>query len=181
MERCLGDLNFDATLVYLEDIIVFAPSFEGQLQRLEHVLSRLQQHWLKVKPQKCHVFRTQIEYLGHVVSAEGVRPSQEKIVVVQDWPTPKTVKDMQAFLGLTGYFRSFVKNFTCIVNPLLELLKGVPASAKDRVVQWGERQEEAFQTLKLTLTEATVLAYSDFTQPFILHTDWTFPRKEKSE
>ncbi|XP_073424115.1 uncharacterized protein [Dendrobates tinctorius] len=158
MERCLGDLNFEATLIYLDDITVFAPLFAEHLRRLEQVLSRLQQHGLKVKTQKCQLFHTQIEYLGHVVSAEGVRPSRAKIAAVQDWPTPKTVKGVQAFLGLTRYCRCFVKNFTHIVNPLLELLKGVLSSARNSTVQWGEQQEEVFQALKLALTGALVLA-----------------------
>ncbi|XP_077112542.1 uncharacterized protein LOC143767906 [Ranitomeya variabilis] len=145
--------------------------FEEHLQRLDQVLSHFPRHGLKVKPQKCHLFHTQIEYLGQVVSAKGVRPSREKISAVQDWPTQKTVKVVRAFLGLTGYYRQSVKNFTRIMNPLLELLKGVPSHAKNRTIPWGERQEKAFQALKVALTEAPVLAYGDFSQPFILHTD----------
>ncbi|XP_073399736.1 uncharacterized protein [Dendrobates tinctorius] len=128
-------------------------------------------HGLKVKPQKCHLFRKQVEYWVHVVSAEGVRPAREKISAVQDWPTPKAVKDFRGFLGLTGYYRRFVKNFTHIANLLLELLKGVPFGAKNRTIQWGDSQEKAFRVLKMALTEAPKLTYTDFSRRFILHTD----------
>ncbi|XP_069584428.1 uncharacterized protein [Ranitomeya imitator] len=124
-----------------------------------------------MKPQKCHLFRTEIEYLGDVVSADGVRPSQEKITAVKEWPTPKTVKDVCAFLGLTGYFRRFEKDFTRLANPLQELVRGVPYCDKNRNIQWGNHQEEVFLALKKALTEAPMLAYTDFTQPLILHTD----------
>ncbi|XP_073410329.1 uncharacterized protein [Dendrobates tinctorius] len=131
----------------------------------------LQKHELRVKPSKCHLFRTQIEYVGHVVSAENVRPSHKKIAAVQDCLVPRTVKDVRAFWGFTGYYQRFVKDFTHIVNPLLELMKGVPSGAKKQEIQWGERQEKVFQALKVALTEAPVLAYAEFSLPFILHTD----------
>ncbi|XP_077137938.1 uncharacterized protein LOC143804086 [Ranitomeya variabilis] len=151
------------------DNIAYTPTFKEHLRRLEQVLSRLQSHGLKVRPQKCHLFCKQIDYLGHVVSSEAVRPAREKVAAVQEWPTPMTVKDVQAFLSLTGYYRRFMKNFAHLANPLLKLLKGVPAGSKNRTIQWGSSQEEASRTLKMALTEAPILAYADFLQPFILH------------
>ncbi|XP_069599222.1 uncharacterized protein [Ranitomeya imitator] len=143
------------------------PTFEEHLQRLEQVLSRQQKYGLRVKPQKCHLLCTKIEYLGKVVSAEGVRPSQDKIAAVQKWPTPKTVKDVHAFLGLTGHFRRFVEDFTRLANPFQVMLREVSSCTKSKNIRWGKRQEEAFLALKKALTEAPMLAYADFTQPFI--------------
>ncbi|XP_073429286.1 uncharacterized protein [Dendrobates tinctorius] len=146
-------------------------TFEEYLRRLEQVLSWLQSHGLKVKPQKCHFLCNKIEYLGHFVSSEGEDGSCEKIAGVQEWPTPTTVKDVWAFLGFTGYYRRVMKNCTCLANPLLELLKGVPSGLKNLAIQWGSSQEEAFRALKMALTETPILAYADFSMPFILHND----------
>lgn len=171
MEHCLGELNFESILIYLDDVVVHAPTFEEHLRRLRQVLSRLRAHGLKIKPRKCHLFQTSLEYLGHIVSAEGVRPAESKIEAVSKWPQPKTVREVKAFLGLAGYYRRFIKGFAKIAGPLHELLRGTAQGPKTRPISWGLPQQQAFDELKRTLISAPILAYAQYDKPFILYTD----------
>ncbi|XP_075141571.1 uncharacterized protein LOC142217277 [Leptodactylus fuscus] len=171
MEHCLGELNFESILIYLDDVIVHAPTFEEHLRRLRQVLSRLRAHGLKIKPRKCHLFQTSIEYLGHEVSAEGVRPADSKVEAVSKWPQPKTLREVRAFLGLAGYYRRFIKGFAKIAGPLHELLRGTSQGPKTRPISWGPPQQQAFDELKKALTSAPILAFAQFDRPFILYTD----------
>ena len=88
MERCLGDMNLTELLIYLDDILLFSPSFDVHLETLDKVLSRLGKFGLKVKGKKCDLFRTEVNYLGHVVSAEGISVDKDKVQKVLDWPVP---------------------------------------------------------------------------------------------
>ncbi|XP_073514011.1 uncharacterized protein [Phyllobates terribilis] len=132
------------------------------------MLERLQRHGLKIKPRKCHLFKWEIEYLGHTVSSAGVHPTAEKVAAVQKWPTPTNLRELRAFLGLAGCYRQFIKDFTKIAVQLNKLLRGTARGAKRQPIQWGPRQEEAFQALKMALTDGPILAYADFSQPFML-------------
>ncbi|CAN2387827.1 Reverse transcriptase (RNA-dependent DNA polymerase), partial [Pristimantis euphronides] len=171
MEHCLGDLNFESVLIYLDDVVVFGETFEDHLQRLRQVLQRLRDHGLKIKPKKCQLFRRRIEYLGHVITPEGVQPAVSKIEAIQEWPQPRTLREVRAFLGLAGYYRRFIPKFAHRVGPLNELMRGTAGGPKNRPIQWGSRQEEAFKDVKAALTNAPTLAYARFDTPFLLHTD----------
>ncbi|PIK54529.1 hypothetical protein BSL78_08547 [Apostichopus japonicus] len=130
MEACLGDMNYESVLLYLDDIIVFSEDFPSHLQRLGNVLDRLSKHGLKAKPSKCHLLQKEVHYLGHVVSAEGISTEPEKCAVIKDWPTPASVSDVRCFLGMAGFYRRFIKDFSKIAGPLYELTskpkKGYP-------------------------------------------------------
>ena len=183
MERCMGDLNLKECLIFLDDILIFSESFMEHLERLEAVFSRLDQHGLKLKGSKCEFFKASVNYLGHVVSQEGVKTDPEKIEALASWPEPHNIKTLRSFLGFTGYYRRFIKDYAKIVKPLNDLLVGhstyYEESAngkrkKKRKVApwiWEESQRIAFQTLKEKLSSPPVLAYADFSKPFILHTD----------
>jgi hypothetical protein len=106
----------------------------------------------------------QVEYLGHIIKGEGVSTDPAKISAVADWVAPTSVKQLRSFLGLTGYYRRFIKNYGLICRPLYDLLKKVP-------FLWTETQEAAFCTLKQALISAPVLALPNFSQPFVLETD----------
>lgn len=165
MDLILADLQWTTCLVYLDDIIVFGRSFQEHLTRLDGVLRKLRQANLKVKPSKCNLFSTQVHYLGHVISAEGVMPDPAKVEAVRAWPVPKSQTEVQSFVGLASYYRRFVKGFADIARPLHQLVE------KGRRFQWTDHCQGAFDQLKANLITAPVLAYPDPNKPFILDTD----------
>ncbi|CAN2387656.1 Reverse transcriptase (RNA-dependent DNA polymerase) [Pristimantis euphronides] len=171
MEHCLGDLNFESVLIYLDDVVVFGSSFEDHLQKLRQVLGRLRDHGLKIKPNKCQLLQQRIEYLGHVVTPEGVLPAESKVEAIQKWPRPNTLRELRAFLDLAGYYRRFIPKFAHRTEALNELLRGTAQGPKTRPISWGPRQQEAFEDIKMVLTSAPVLAYARFDSPFLLYTD----------
>lgn len=118
-----------------------------------------------VKMSKCDFAKQQISYLGHVISDKGVSTDPSKINAVVNWPTPSNVKEVRGFLGLTGYYRKFIKSYGIISKPLTELLR------KGVVYVWNPLAQEAFKTLKQALTTAPVLALPDFSVPFEIDTD----------
>ena len=179
MERCMGDLNLYDCLIYLDDIIIFSSTFEDHLCHLEAVFSRLKQHNLKLKASKCEFLKSEVKYLGHVVSEDGVKTDPEKIDALKTWPIPKDVKEVRAFLGFTGYYRRFIRNYASIARPLNDLLIGHCTNTKGKRKPrqkpsdfiWTERQQQAFALLIEQLTNPPILAYADYHLPFKLHTD----------
>ena len=181
MERCMGELNLRECLIFLDDILIFSDTFEEHIKRIEAVFSRLHEHGLKLKPSKCEFFKGSVSYLGHVVSANGVETDPEKIKALSEWPVPHNVKTLRSFLGFTGYYRRYVKDYARIVKPLNDLLIGHPTN-KQAVAemkkkkkcspwQWGPAQQNAFETIKSKLSSPPILAYADFSKPFIVHID----------
>ena len=108
--------------------MVFSSTFEEHVQRLEAVFERLQVNNLKLKASKCEFFKREVTYLGHVVSAEGIKTDPSKTEAVQTWPVPKTVKEVRMFPGFTGYYRRFIKGYASIARPLNDLLVGHPTN-----------------------------------------------------
>ena len=165
MEVVLSGLNWKTLLVYLDDIIVFGQSFNDELCRLREVFQRMQKANLKLSPKKCHLFRREVHFLGHVVSAEGVATDPAKTEAVNSWPAPRNKKELRSFLGLCTYYRKFVENFASIAAPLHWL-------TKDNVnFHWDDTCDAAFRRLKQALTHAPVLAYPDPGKEFVLDTD----------
>ena len=165
METVLAGLQWKRCLVYLDDIIVFGKTFDEHLSRLEEVLNRLIKAGLKLKVKKCHMLKAQVEFLGFVVSPNGVETDYNKIKEVREWPVPTNVTQVKSFLGLCSYYRRFVRGFSQIAAPLNRLTQ------KDQEFQWTGECQLAFDNLKCCLTKAPVLAYPDFKQEFILDTD----------
>jgi len=165
MHRVLRDHLWRICLCYLDDVIVYATSKQELLERLHTIFSCLHNVGLKVKPSKCSLFKERISFLGHMVSAQGIDPQEEKIKSIQDWPVPKCVRDVRAFFGLASYYRKFVKNFASIAEPLSALTKkGVRFS-------WSPEAQQAFEHLKRALAETVTLAYPQPNQTFTLDTD----------
>ena len=181
MEMCIGDQQYVTLLFYLDDICIFAETADQMLDRIEFVFSRLKEFNLKIKPKKSHFFQTSVTFLGHILSANGVSPNPEKVAKIKDWPTPKTPKEVHSFVGLASYYRRFIPNFAKWAGPLHALI--VPASFKQKIrrgemkksdlpeFQWTPACQEGFDQLKKALTEAPVLAYPDYSKPFVLETD----------
>lgn len=118
-----------------------------------------------MQPDKCEFLRREVSYLGHIITGKGVSPNPDKIKAISEFPVPKNAKDMKTFLGLTGYYRRFIENFSKITKPLTSLLK------KDIPFIWSNEQKLAFNCLKEKLITAPLLQYSDFSQPFVITTD----------
>jgi len=165
MDLVLVGLTWEACLVYLDDVIVYANSFEQQLERLTEVFGRLAEAGLKLKASKCQLFQRRVTFLGHVVSEHGVEPDPEKIETVRTWPRPRSLTETRAFVGLASYYRNHIKSFADIARPLHLLTR------KGQRFEWGEQQEEAFNRLKDCLTAAPVLASPRDEGNFILDTD----------
>lgn len=177
MERIFGDQSFQSLLLYLDDVIIFSSSIDQHLQRLEMVLNHLRQQNLKIKLSKCCFFRSEVHYLGHVVSAAGVGTDPDKVATVANWRRPGNVQELRSFLGFASYYRRFIKGFSGVAGPLNRLVAEVSRNQKGRSSKmclkesWTEDCEYAFQTLKGLLTSAPVLAYADFSRPFVLEVD----------
>jgi len=166
MTLVLKGLQFKICLCYLDDIIVFANSFEEHLRRLEEVFMRIESAGLKLKPTKCELFKKETTYLGHVVGEDGVKTDPKKIEKVDNWPVPETPTEVKSFLGLASYYRRFVPGFASIAKPLYQLTENNLKS-----FEWTASCEEAFEQLKGLLTSAPVLAYPQRDALFILDTD----------
>lgn len=153
-----------SVLVFFDDILIYSPSWATHLEHLEVVLTLLRHHTLFAKLSKCCFGLTKVNYLGHTISSQGVEMDISKIKAVLDWPVPISIKQLRGFLGLSGYYRRFIKGYASIAAPLTSLLK------KD-AFQWNNQATIAFQQLKTAMTVAPVLALPNFHQQFILETD----------
>ena len=118
MQIKLHDLLHVCCICYLDDIIVFGETPEQLMENLDRVFTRLKEKGLKAKPSKCVLFRSPIDFLGHMVSADGMQPQPDKLAAIRDWPTPHCFRDVRAFYGLASYYRKFVKDFAKIAEPL---------------------------------------------------------------
>ena len=159
--------------VYLDDIIILGKTFSDHVWNLDKVLCRLREAHLKIKMEKCAFFKTEVPYLGHIISSEGMRPQPSKLEAIKSIPVPRTVYDMQSLLGLTNYYRKFVPGYSKLIAPLLAL-KGKSASLKKKdksPIEWTPEADEAFKKLKAILINSVTLSFPDFTKEFVLTTD----------
>ena len=165
MNEIFQELLDSCVIVFLDDILIFSPTREQHLKDLERVLQILQEHKFYAKMSKCEFMKTRIEFLGHVISDQGLETDSSKIRAIKEYPRPKNISELRSFLGLASYYRKFICNFAKIAAPLYELIK------KDVRYDWTEEKESSFQRLKDALTSAPVLKLPDFSQPFIVRTD----------
>src|SRR6185503_16443664 len=146
-------------MVFIDDILIFSKNEEEHAEHLRIVLQHLRKHKLYAKFSKCEFWLKEVQFLGHVISEDGISVDPSKIRDVLDWKTPETVLQIQSFLGLARYYRRFVPDFSKIARPMTELLK------KGVKFVWDDKCQ-AFQTLRKLLTSAPVLAPPDITRPF---------------
>ncbi|KAA0067574.1 Ty3/gypsy retrotransposon protein [Cucumis melo var. makuwa] len=150
-------------LVFFDDILIYSKNEADHVLHMGKVLSILRQHELYANQKKCNFAQKKIEYLGHVISGEGVAVDPEKIKAITNWPQPTNIKEIRGFLGLTGYYRRFVHNYGAIAAPLTQLKKGG--------YKWTEEATKAFDKLKTAMLSLPILALPDFNQPFEIETD----------
>ena len=171
MQNCLGELNLIYCLIYLNDVVIFLHTAEEHLHHLCIVFDWYREYNLKLKPLKCNFFQRGITYLAHQVSKDGVWPSNSNLKAIAECTPPQTYTEVHTFLGLVGHYSRFIKGFTCIAQPLNEHLAGEGASRKLEKVSLTEDALKAFKALKQVCMTAPVLAFADYTKPFLLETN----------
>ena len=130
MQNCLGELNLTYALVYLDDVIVYSKKEEDHLHRLQAVFKHFHEHGLKLKPLKCSFLRKQITFLGHEISTDGMKPGTLNLEGIAEMAPPANYTEVRCFLGMTGFFRRFIKNYARIAKPLNDILKGEASKMK---------------------------------------------------
>ena len=171
MQNCMGELNLIYCLIYLDDLIVFLQTAEEHLHWVHVVFNWLREYNLKMKPSKCSLFKEEINYLAHQVFKWGVQPSDTNLKAIAKCAPPQTYTENQAFLGLMGHYRQFIKGFVWIAQPLDEHLAREGASRKSEWVSLSKNTLEAFQVLKWACMNSPILAFTDYTKDFLLKTD----------
>jgi transposase InsO family protein len=161
----LAELLWDICLVYLDDVLIFSPTFDQHLKDVKRVTERLHQHGFLLQAKKCAFAMQEVTYLGHRVSYKGLSPDPLKLRVLREFPRPTDVKTLRAFLGLAGYYRKFINGFSSLADPLYTL-------TRDNVDwTWSLTSEEAFLKLRNALLTDAVLPFPDFKLPFIVDCD----------
>ncbi|WVZ79126.1 hypothetical protein U9M48_026740 [Paspalum notatum var. saurae] len=152
-------------VVFIDDILIYSKNEKEHEEHLRVVLTRLREHKLYAKFSKCAFWLKEVGFLGHILSEKGVAVDPSKVKDVLNWKQPETVTEIRSFLGLAGYYRRFIKDFSKIAKPMTSLTK------KNAKFVWGPKCEEGFQELKKLLTTAPVLAQPDVTKPFDVYCD----------
>ena len=164
MESVLAGLSGEKCIVYIDDILVPGVTWAEHLQNLRQVFERLRSANLRLKSKKCQLAEREAEYLGYVISEEGLSTDPEKIRAVKEFPVPHNIKTLRSFLGLASYYRRFVPNFSVVARPLHALTK------KEAPFDWTESCQKSFETLKEFLTTSPILVLPDFKKDFMLET-----------
>ena len=152
-------------VTYLDDIIIFSKNEEEHLEHLRIIFQRLKEAGLKLKRSKCDFMKTQIQYLGHLISSDGIQPLPEKLGSIKNMPAPQSTKEVKQFLGLAGYYCKFVPQFSDLSRPLTRL------TWKDILFKWTKECQSCFELLKETLCTHPILWYPDPNRPYVLFTD----------
>jgi hypothetical protein len=152
-------------VVFIDDILVYSKNEEEHVGHLHAVLQRLREHHLYAKLSKCDFWLKEIKLLGHTISQAGIAVDPDKVQEVMNWKPPTTVRQIWSFLGLVGYYRRFIPDFSRIAKPITELLK------KEAKFVWSQKCEDAFQALRQHLTTTPVLAHPDSSKPFDVYCD----------
>ncbi|CAD6962302.1 unnamed protein product, partial [Tilletia controversa] len=165
MNDVFRDLQGVSVVIYLDDILIFSENPEDHKKHVQQVLERLRSAHLYAKPEKCSFFQDSVEFLGYKISGSGVEMVTEKVDAVLSWPEPKTVKDLQSFLGFANFYRRFIWQYSKVTSPLTALLR------KDTSWKWTPQCQEAFDTLKRAFTSAPILQHFDPTKSITMETD----------
>ena len=168
MQTVLQNLLFKYTLVYIDDCLVYSKNMQEHREHLNEVFRRFRQANLRLNGKKCQFGVKQVPYLGYILTGEGIKMDESKVELMKDFPQPKSVRELKSWLGLTGFYRRFIKSYAAIVQPMHNLLK------KDIPFLWNSDCETAFQLLKEKLTTAPILRYPDFSKSFTLLTDASY-------
>ena len=165
MELALKGLQWTVCIIYIDDCIIFSSTFKDHIDRLRVVLERFKQANLKLKPDKCTLFQSEVTFLGYRVSERGILPDPMNVSKILQWPEPANVTELKQFLGLCSYYRKFIKQFSKIAKPLFDLTK------KTSLLIWTEDCQTAFNCLKGILTGPDIMSLPNDTDRFVLDVD----------
>jgi len=171
MAKLLTGILHKGVEIYLDDIIIYGQTEHEYLQRLQAVLERFRSKKITVNPDKCRLGLDRVEYVGHVISEQGLDFSEEKIREVVDFKQPSTQGEMKTFIGLAGYFRDHIKNFSIIAGPLERLVESNKTYQKGKAIIWNPEAQQAFKELKEAVNKCPTLFFFDDTLPVHLYTD----------
>jgi len=171
INKALAGLVDDFVVVYLDDILIYSETREEHVRHLREVLARLRKFALYANRKKCDWFTDRVEFLGFIVSVAGVSMDRSRVAAIEEWPTPKTFREVQVFLGFANFFRRFIKGYSKIVVPLTALSKGAKLGKKPGPIAWKAAQEQAFRTLKEAFTQAPILRHYLPNEKLRLETD----------
>ena len=164
MNLTFGPILRKFIIVFFDDILIYNKTFSEHIKHLQIAFQTLKDHSFFLKLPKCSFATQQVEYLGHIVSEQGVEPVPTKVTSVHQWPPPMSVRALRGFLGLSGFYHRFIKGYATLIAPLIALL------AKDSF-HWTQAADQAFRKLKEAFCTTLVLRLPDFSLPFVLETD----------
>nr|ABA97610.1 retrotransposon protein, putative, Ty3-gypsy subclass [Oryza sativa Japonica Group] len=165
MNKVFMDYLEKFVVVFIDDILIYSKDEEEHAEHLRLVLEKLRKHKLYAKFSKCEFWLKEVAFLGHVISAGGVAVDPTKVEAVTEWKAPKSVTEIQSFLGLAGYYRRFIEGFSKIARPMTQLLK------KEKKFVWSEQCQESFEQLKEKLTSAPILVLPNIRKDFVIYCD----------
>ena len=165
MNKVLEGLVDRICVVYLDDILVYSKDLAEHERHVSQILERLRKYGLVANLKKCRFGLSEVEYCGHLVSGQGIRPDPAKLSAIESWPVPKNLSQLRSFLGLANYYRRFIKDFGTIAVPLTELTK------KEQDFAWKPEHQKSFDQLKYALTHAPLLLPPDMTKPMHIWPD----------
>ena len=165
MNKMLSGLLYRNCICYVDDIIIFSDTYEQHMKDVQEVFERVRSANMLLKGPKCFFAYDQLEFLGYIVSGEGVRLSTDKIKAMRDMVRPDSVHGIQSFLGLVNAYKRFIPNLSRLAKPLIDLLK------KDAKFVWSDKCEKSFEELKENFISAPIMAHPDFTRPFVIRSD----------
>jgi len=168
IDDCLRPYIDDFTLCYLDDILIYSTNDKEHEGHIRKVLERLREFGLYCKADKCQFRVSEVGFLGFVIDSEGIGMESDRILTIEDWPTPKSIRDVHVLLGLTHFYRRFIRKYTKVAAPITNLLQTRSGSAR---WEWSRDAELAFCKLKRAFTEAPILQHFDPRKPIILQTD----------
>ena len=176
MQKVFENIPSNEALVFLDDALAHSKCPRKHLDILRRIFRRYRYAGLTLQPRKTHLFKADVDYLGYHVSKDGLSVVPDYVKVVRDWPLPSTAKEIQIFLGKTGYYRRFIKDYSKYAGPLSEYLKTAHAKGDfSSPLELSSEAKSCFEQLKMKLCEAPILAFPDFKseEPFILDTDFS--------
>ncbi|KAG1167628.1 hypothetical protein G6F70_009441 [Rhizopus microsporus] len=165
IDLCFRPLISKCLVAYIDDLNVYSDNEHEHLHHLELVFQCIEAANLILNPEKCFFFKNHLKFLGYIVTKDGIHTDPDKIKKIIEYPRPKSITQVRAFLGIASYYRRFIKDFAAIARPLHDQTK------TKKKIPWTQATTNSFETLKKKLTTAPVLARPDFNKEFILVTD----------